>query len=113
MPLLVQMLEDDPPSFSYDVFDLTGCERVCFRQRLIRFALDDLSSGDFSVARVVDILTDRVVDLADGCVLNHFPDIFIRCGESFHLYPRKEPGLSGAATPDGDSDQERPMRAKT
>lgn len=112
MPLLVQMLEDDPSSFSYDVFDLTGRERVCFRKRLIGFALDDLSSGDFSVARIVDILADQMVKNTYGRFPYHFTDVFIRYGESFHLYPRKEPVLSGAATPDGDTDQERPMLAK-
>lgn len=61
------------------------------------------SPGDLTIARVMDILADQIVNGAYRSSFYFFTDLCIRDVGSLHRYPRKEP-ISCAATQDHDTD---------
>ena len=94
------MVVYDSSGLSHNAFALPDRQVIVQSDHTVPFIVQDLSSADILVPGIVDVLVDHFRQLRCRRVADNLPDELIIIFLLLHIFPRKEPGLSGAATPD-------------
>ena len=94
------MVVYDSSGLSHNAFALPDRQVIVQRDHAIPFIVQNLPSADILVSGAVDVFVDHFAELRCRRVAYNLPDELIIIFLLLHIFPRKEPGLSGAATPD-------------